>query len=201
MSVIPCGTCSGQRLNAQARSVSLTTRSARFSDHPQLTLPEICALAISPAEDFFVELDLDKIGQNRLLSLVYSAADVYVIPSLQDNLPSTVLEAMACGTPVVGFDVGGVPEMVRPGLTGALAAVGDVRALATTIESLLVEPEGRRKMAAICRRVALEEYRMELYVRRYEELYQSLVEQNAGYVPAASASGAKVGVWSCAVQR
>ena len=63
MSVVPCGTCSGQRLNAQARSVSLTSRAARFSEHPHKTLPEICSLAVSEAEDFFVELDLDDIGQ------------------------------------------------------------------------------------------------------------------------------------------
>ena len=49
------------------------------------------------------------------LSHVYSAADLFVIASIQDNQPNTVLEAMACGTPVVGFDVGGIPEMVRSG--------------------------------------------------------------------------------------
>ncbi len=63
MSVVPCATCSGERLNAQARSVSLTTRSAQFSDRPQRSLPEICSLAVSRAEDFFAELDLDEIGQ------------------------------------------------------------------------------------------------------------------------------------------
>ena len=128
-----------------------------------------------PAKDLPVPaLHLGKISQNRLLSLAYSAADVYVIPSLQDNLPSTVLESMACGTPVVGFDVGGIPEMVRPGETGALAPVGDVGALSAAISGLLADPEGRRRMADRCRHVVVEEYDMDTYVSRYEALYLDL---------------------------
>ncbi len=120
-------------------------------------------------------LHLGKITQNRLLSLAYSAADLYVIPSLQDNLPSTVLESMACGTPVVGFDVGGVPEMVRPGVTGALAPVGDVASLASSISGLLADTAERKTMAERCRRVALDEFGMDTYVSGCEALYEKLV--------------------------
>ena len=117
-------------------------------------------------------LHLGKITQFRLLSMVYSAADLFVIPSLQDNLPSTVLEAMACGTPVVGFDVGGVPDMVRPGVSGALAPVGDANGLAATISGLLADDAERRRMSEECRRLAVTEYAMELYVNRYVTLYR-----------------------------
>ena len=55
---------------------------------------------------------------------VFSAADVFVLPSLEDNLPLTGLEAMACGTPIVGFDTGGIPDYVRPGVSGVLAQAG-----------------------------------------------------------------------------
>jgi len=140
--------------------------------------PNLFAVSVGagkPAEDLPVPtLHLGKISQNRLLSLVYSAADVYVIPSLQDNLPSTVLESMACGTPVVGFEVGGIPEMVRPGETGALAPVGDASALSVAISGLLADPEGRRRMADRCRRVVVEEYDMDTYVSGYEALYLDL---------------------------
>jgi len=141
--------------------------------------PNLFALSVgagTPDVDIPVPaLHLGKITQNRLLSLAYSAADLYVIPSLQDNLPSTVLESMACGTPVVGFDVGGVPEMVRPGVTGALAPVGDVSALAAAISGLLADSPAREDMTGRCRRVVLDEYGMDSYVSGYESLYQRLV--------------------------
>jgi len=140
--------------------------------------PNLFALSVgagTPDVDTPVQaLHLGKITQNRLLSLAYSAADLYVIPSLQDNLPSTVLESMACGTPVVGFDVGGVPEMVRPGVTGALAPVGDVSALADSISGLLADKVGLRDMAGRCRDVVLDEYGMDTYVAGYEALYERL---------------------------
>src|SRR6185369_3871237 len=60
-------------------------------------------------------LPLGKIGNDRMLSTIYSAADVFVIPSLQESFGQTVIESLACGTPVVGFAAGGIPDMVRPG--------------------------------------------------------------------------------------
>jgi glycosyltransferase involved in cell wall biosynthesis len=117
---------------------------------------------------------LQHIGDDRLLALVYSAADLFVIPSLQDNLPNTVLESMACGTPVVGFDVGGIPDMVRPGKTGLLAPAGDVNALLVAISQLLHDHEMRVSMSATCRRVAVEEYRLEVQAHSYAELYKSM---------------------------
>ena len=78
-------------------------------------------------------LHLGSIHDDRLLSAVYSAADLFVLPSLQENLANTVLEAMACGVPVVSFDSGGTPDMVRPGLTGQLVPALDVGALGDTI--------------------------------------------------------------------
>jgi glycosyltransferase involved in cell wall biosynthesis len=116
-------------------------------------------------------LHLGHIADDRLLSLAYNAADVYVIPSLQDNQPNTVLEAMACGTPVIGFDAGGIPDMVRPGKTGLLVPVGDIDALRKAIIELLQYTETRREMASNCRRIVMEEYTRELQVSRYAELY------------------------------
>ncbi len=113
-------------------------------------------------------------SEDRQLSLIYSAADLLVIPSLEDNLPATMIEALACGTPVVGFAVGGIPDAVRPGVTGALAAPEDVRALREAVRQLLVEPARLQELAASCRRIAVEEYGLELQARRYEALYERL---------------------------
>ena len=76
--------------------------------------------------------------------------------------------------PVVGFDVGGVPEMVRPGVTGDLAPPGDTQALAAVMSRLLSDSDRLQAMAESCRRTVLEEYSMDTYVTGYEALYESL---------------------------
>ena len=119
-------------------------------------------------------LHLGSINDDRLLSLVYSAADLFVLPSLQDNLANTVLEAMACGVPVVSFNAGGTPDMVRPGITGQLVPAYDVSALAAVIVQLMNAPDLLRSMSAHCRRVALDEYSLTLQAQRYAELYKAL---------------------------
>ncbi len=122
-------------------------------------------------------LNLGHVGNGRLLSLIYSAADLYAIPSLQDNQPNTVLEAMACGTPVVGFDAGGIPDMVRPGITGLLAPVEDVTSLCRAIADLLKCSDTRMAMGAACRQIVMKEYRREMQIRRYIELYEESLTQ------------------------
>lgn len=111
----------------------------------------------------------------RFLSLAYSAADLVVVPSLQDNLPNTVLESMACGTPVVGFSVGGIPDMIRHESTGLLVAPGNVPALQTAIRELLLNRPRLEDMGINCRRVTVEEYSLDLQARRYSKLYESLI--------------------------
>jgi glycosyltransferase involved in cell wall biosynthesis len=97
------------------------------------------------------------------------------MPSLQDNLPNTVLESMACGTPVVGFAVGGVPDMVRHEITGMLAPPGNIDALRSAMAALLLDGPRRTEMSRNCRHTAVEEYSIELQARRYGDLYASLV--------------------------
>jgi glycosyltransferase involved in cell wall biosynthesis len=122
-------------------------------------------------------LHLGRIDDDRRLALVYSAADIYVIPSLQDNQPNTALEAMACGTPVIGFDVGGIPDMVRPGVTGLLAPAANVRGLSAAIAEMLQSPQMRIEMEESCRRVVMAEYTLERQVRQYIDLYTAALER------------------------
>jgi glycosyltransferase involved in cell wall biosynthesis len=107
--------------------------------------------------------------------MVYSAADLYAICSVQDNLPNTVLEAMACGVPVVGHAVGGIPDMVRDGETGMTVPVGDAGALAGAISGLLNDSSRCAQMGINARRVAVEEYPLDLQARRYADLYRRLI--------------------------
>jgi glycosyltransferase involved in cell wall biosynthesis len=127
---------------------------------------------IAPTD--FYHCHIGQVNSDRILSTIYSAADVFVIPSRQEGFGQTALEALACGTPVVAFRVGGIPDMVRPGLTGLLAEPENVRELRDCIAKLLADPSLRTEMAANCRSVAKEEYSLELQARRYRDLYKSL---------------------------
>ncbi len=64
---------------------------------------------------------LGKIYDERLMALAYAAADVFLLPSREDNLPNTMLESLACGTPVIAFPIGGIPDVIVTGSNGILA--------------------------------------------------------------------------------
>jgi glycosyltransferase involved in cell wall biosynthesis len=132
-------------------------------------------LGSSPVLERFQHNAISSIKEDGLLSLIYSAADVFVLPSLADNLPNTMLESMACGTPVVAFGAGGIPDGVRPGVTGLLARTGDVAELRAAMLELLANDAKRAEMSANCRRIAVAEYGLELQAKRYLEIYESLL--------------------------
>lgn len=88
------------------------------------------------------------------LRLLYAAADVFVIPSRQDNLPNTGLEAHACGTPVVAFATGGLVDIVDHHVTGALADPFDPLSLAKEIHWVLDDQQRRRQLAVAARQRA-----------------------------------------------
>lgn len=116
-----------------------------------------------------------KITSDELLSVFYSLADLFVVPSRQDNLPNTVLESMACGTPVVGFDIGGIPDMVRPGETGWLAESVNAQSLRHTIEEALSNNTTLQRIGQTCRDVVENEYTLEAQARAYRNLYRELL--------------------------
>jgi glycosyltransferase involved in cell wall biosynthesis len=111
------------------------------------------------------------------LRQIYSAADAYVIASLEDNQPNTVLEAMACGTPVAGFKVGGIPEMVESGETGVLAGSRAVAELAQAIDFLLSHDEDRQRMSIRARQVVEHRFTRTAQVQQYSELYARLLDR------------------------
>ena len=150
---------------------------AGMSDEPNLFLLSVGGG--KPNVPNLPQLHLGKISHDRMLSVIYSAADVFVIPSLQESFGQTITEAMACGTPVVGFDTGGIPDLVRPGVTGELAKVCDAFALREAIRRVLNNRETWSQLSANCRRVAVEEYSLELQATRYERLYRTILEAQA----------------------
>jgi glycosyltransferase involved in cell wall biosynthesis len=109
----------------------------------------------------------------------YRAADLYVHPARADTFPTTVLEAHACGLPVVASDVGGIPEQVVEGETGHLVPVGDAQAMADAIRGLLADEPRRRSFAFAARRRAEQHFDARRMVDAYLEWYESLSSSSA----------------------
>ncbi|SRR5579884_61955 len=153
-----------------------------------------------PAEVAIPHMRLGHIGNPRLLSLVYSAADVFVMPSLQEAFGKTAIEAMACGTPVVAFGVGGLLDIVRPGVSGLLVPPHDVAALGVAIRDLLHDRARRADMGASARRLVVAEYSVALQLQRHVALYERvLAEQRPVGVSRAGADGERSAVGRAAV--
>jgi glycosyltransferase involved in cell wall biosynthesis len=137
-------------------------------------------------------LNLGYVSSDRLKAIAYCAADLFILPTRADNLPLGLLESMACGTPPVSFRVGGVPELVRPGITGYLAEPGDAHDLSKGIIQLLEDRALRQALSQRCRAIALKEYPLELQVQRYLELYRQVLA-NARHDSAQGAQASDAG--------
>lgn len=122
-------------------------------------------------------IHLEHMSDDASLAALYCAADLFVVPSLQENYAQTALEAMACGTPAVGFDVGGVRQVIRNGETGSVVPLGDAAALAEAIRALLENPGGLGPMRRRCREIAEEEHTLRRQAERYRSLYDELLEE------------------------
>jgi glycosyltransferase involved in cell wall biosynthesis len=113
------------------------------------------------------------------LSLLYAAADLFVLPSIQENLSYAIMEAMACGTPCVAFDQGGMPDLIDHGSTGYLARPYEPDDLARGIAWVLESEERRREMADRARRKVESEFDLEKVARQHVNLYDELVRRPA----------------------
>jgi glycosyltransferase involved in cell wall biosynthesis len=125
-------------------------------------------------------VNLGYVNSPQLQAIAYSAADLFLTPTRAETFGLTILESMACGTPIVSFHVGPVPELVRPGISGYLAAREDVEGFRRGIQELLEDPALRSRMRHACREIAVNEYSLELQVRRYMNVYQELLQPAAG---------------------
>ncbi|MEM6884018.1 MAG: glycosyltransferase [Verrucomicrobiota bacterium] len=113
------------------------------------------------------------VSKKEELTRYYQAADVFVHTAIADNFPTTLLEAMACGLPVVSFDTGGIPEQITNGENGLISATGDVDAISANMEVMIGEPDlrARMKTAALERRGFYSLDRMhEDYLKWYQEI-------------------------------
>ncbi len=121
-----------------------------------------------------VHIHLGRIHDERLLTIAYSAADLFVIPSREDNLPNTVLESIACGTPVVGYHIGGIPDILNEAKNGFLAEELSPEALAQTLQKAL----DTNFDLAWLREDALKRFDQSVQAQRYLELYHDILSNH-----------------------
>ena len=131
------------------------------------------------------------------LRLLYAAADVFVIPSRQDNLPNTGLEAHACGTPVVAFATGGLVDIVDHHITGALAQPFDPLSLAAAMGWVLEDPQRRRQLGAAARQRAEGLWAPARVAGLYGEVYGLVTGRDfkRGSLPSPPRSKPPQGLW------
>lgn len=119
---------------------------------------------------------LDYVNNEHRLVDMYNAVDLFVTPSLEENLPNTIMEAMACGTPCVGFNVGGIPEMIDHLHNGYVACYKAVDDFANGIYWALTEPD-YVSLSEQAYRKAVSHYSEDSVAKRYIDLYNKLTER------------------------
>lgn len=119
------------------------------------------------------------IDSNTQLSQIYAAADLFILPSLEDNLPNTMLEAMSCGTPVIAFAVGGIPDVITDQVTGRIVPVRDNQKLGQAILDCIFDSNHRQQMGQAARQLMEQEYGIEKQANQYLNLYQEILGSQA----------------------
>ena len=122
-------------------------------------------------------LRLGRLSGDDQTALAYRAADLFLLPTLEDNLPNTLLEAIAAGTPVISYETGGVPDLLRDGECGRLVPRGDVDRFAAAIAALAIDSDARERMRSACLNLASERLELPIQARAYLNLYDSLLRK------------------------
>jgi glycosyltransferase involved in cell wall biosynthesis len=183
------------RWGLPARKLLLLAGSARVDDNPRKGYPDlVAALALLPAalrEQMELVLfgsasagltsvagfrvhAVGTLADEEALASVYAAADFFVAPSREDNLPNTVVEALAAGTPVVAYATGGIPEIVTHEQTGLLVPTADITALAAAIARMVADAPWREACRLRARESFLQRFRQADSARAYDALYREL---------------------------
>ncbi len=143
--------------------------------HPEMKENTVIAILGGHSEDVVERLALPAfplgyVSDEKTIVNVYSSADVFALPSLEDNLPNTIMEAMACGVPSVGFRVGGIPEMIEHERNGYVANYRDADDLAKGLYWVLEEADQKALKTACLQKVA-HNYSQHAVALHYIEVY------------------------------
>ncbi len=111
----------------------------------------------------------------KVVRELFAAADIYVTTSHEDNLPTTVMESLACGVPAIGYEIGGVPELISHGETGFVYPKGDWQSMAEGVMRLMDDPSLLKEFSLNARKKAEDQYDESHVAQRYAALYQNVL--------------------------
>ncbi|RKD20122.1 glycosyl transferase family 1 [Pelobium manganitolerans] len=120
---------------------------------------------------------LGTIHQDEVLAQAYAAADAFLTTSLDDNLPNTVMESLACGTPVISFTTGGIPDMVKHQENGYLAKYKDATDFMQGLEWIFTHPN-KPQLNQNARDTVVQNFSEEVVAQKHMQLYQKLIKEN-----------------------
>lgn len=167
-----------QRLDSFIKGGDLLIRALR--DLPEPLKKDSLVLVFGRDGQFISEkinietVDLGYIEDDDTKAMAYSAADIFVCASRAESFCNVVLESMACGTPVVAFDVSALPDLVQPDVTGYLAEPENTKDFGFKIRQLLEDYSLRNQMGEKCRQIVLKQFSQELMFERYLKLYHQV---------------------------
>ena len=119
------------------------------------------------------------VGKPEQVKSLFGAADLYITTSLEDNLPTTVMESLACGIPALGYNIGGIPELISDDSTGFVYSKGDWQAMSDGVLHLLKNPNLLAEFSVNARRKAELEYEESIVANRYAELYDEVIHKGS----------------------
>ena len=117
-------------------------------------------------------------SDNLSLKLLYSAADVMVVPSTQENLSNMIMESMSCGIPIIAFDIGGNPDMIEHQQNGYLAKPFESEDLARGMGWVLEDEERHKQLSYNARQKVLKSFDFKRIIPKYIELYKDILQIN-----------------------
>lgn len=167
-----------QRITDERKGFTLLVEALQLikKTHPDVAQATEVVVVGGQAEHVRKQVPFDIIPVNYVsdpqrMVMLYNAVDVYVTPSLQDNLPNTIMEALACGTPCVGFKVGGIPEMIDHKKNGYVATYKDAQDFADGILWTLATDHPTLSRQA--RNKVMTTYSENAVARKYIDVYEN----------------------------
>ncbi len=172
-----------QRITDERKGFGLLAEACRLIRESNAELAEKIELLVVGGEAGRIENQVpfavkavSYVKEEEQMVALYNVADLYVTPSLQDNLPNTIVEAMACGVPCVGFNIGGIPEMIDHRRNGYVAEERNAADLARGIEWVLTTDH--EALAAAARQKAEQTYGEKVVARKYMDVYDNACNRN-----------------------